>query len=657
CIKCHARKIKCSGGRPCRNCQSNDCIDECVYPSRDRQVKVSQNYIDELLQENQRLRERSRSFTPANHSQTPNPTLVTESAGVGADNEDPSRNPLLEDRPWFHPLQTSEMPFHINEAADAAFATRVRQALSDGPHNHIPRCHYVTDETLMSLTDMDCPWPPPARARFLVKAAVKYISQNYHIFRTSAVLDGLEIAVRNPAACDRLFIFKLWALFALGEVYSTKAASSKGGFPGLAYFTRASAILRILSERPRIEAIETILLLSLYSFALDRKHAGYWLASSAVRMSIVMGLHVNIPESLLNDRGTREHRNRVWWTAYYFERMWASKLGEPASVHDDDIEVNLPSPLGLDEYPKGDFGDHLYLITRLRLARLAGHIIAFIYGRRMQKGAFSQRVQQTLRDLRSWVQELPEELQLEKGEASQATPNHVVSLHLCFNQLVMLATRPVLLRVLRIYKESSKTPSAEPVAPLSETALALAEACIRCARHSYRLLTDCWIDGWFATFDYFKAHYLFTAAIILAISSLMKGKDSQNDGDYFETAAQFLDQLDQNGNFGAKDICPHMEAMRDILKSNPCRNERASSDSFTANPPIPVSALPNAMQDVGFFYSPGSMVTAGMALAEPSLQEFLAQPNLDLDLGETPLYDDALQGLYWPDLRDHGWMA
>ncbi|KAF4538390.1 uncharacterized protein LTHEOB_10736 [Lasiodiplodia theobromae] len=624
CRRCHARKVKCSGGKPCTNCRQLECPDDCVYPARDRQVRVSQNYIEELLEENERLRESSHSSTTL---PTPNPTTAPENeqSADASENDETVRNPLLEDRAWFFPMNTSEMPIHIGEAADAAFATRFRQALSDTPHRHIPRTHYVTDEELMALTDIDCQWPTAPRARFLVKVSLNTICQRFHAVRKSALLDGLEMAIRNPTGCDELFKCKLWAMFALGEVFSTRTVSAQGFFPGLVYFARASRMLRVVGERPRIDSIEILLLLSFYSLTVNRRHAAYYLASSAVRLSIVM--------------------------AYICDRMWASKLGQPASILDDDIEVDLPSSEGLTGPQARDFGDPDYIIASIRLARLATHIIASIYKRKGQHGAFSQRVQQALRNLRSWVEELPSHLQLDTEESLQAKSKPIIYLHLSFNQFVVLATRPILLHVFRTYRESLRTPASSPT-PIPETALALAEACIRCARHSYRLLTESWIDGAFATFGYFDTQYLFSAATILAISSFLNSKDAQSDGDHFETAAQFLGQLEQNGNFAAKEFCRHIDAMRRIMQ------EARGTETYAVNPSAPQSsAAAGVVQGEEVQYTPGSMVTAGMALAEPSLQEFLSQPDIDLRFIDTSIYDGGLQSLYWPELRGEDWMG
>jgi len=50
--------------------------------------------------------------------------------------------------------------------------------------------------------------------------------------------------------------------------------------------------------------------------------------------------------------------------------------------------------------------------------------------------------------------------------------------------------------------------------------------------------------------------------------------------------------------------------------------------------------------DVSGFPNP----TAGMALSEPSLQELLSQPVLDLQFIDASMYHDGSQGLYWPDI-------
>ena len=155
------------------------------------------------------------------------------------------------------------MPGYVGEAADTAFATRFRQALAeDQETKHVPRMHYVSDSRLASLAEAECPWPSLSRARLLVRFAMNTIGSCYHVVRWSTVYHGLKQHYRGLPAPDTAFSCKLWALFALGEVYSSRTKSvSDNSFPGVAYFARASRILRGLRERPQTETVEVLLLL------------------------------------------------------------------------------------------------------------------------------------------------------------------------------------------------------------------------------------------------------------------------------------------------------------------------------------------------------------------------------------------------------------
>ncbi|TEA17097.1 putative transcriptional regulatory protein [Colletotrichum sidae] len=615
-------------------------------------VKISQQYIDDLVAENQRLK----SQVPSAQHVAQNNALLPDIPAVPAkevtDNAVAVQAPSLDERPWFFDMNIPHTPILIGEASDAAFATRFRQAISTGDHSHIPRVNYATDEKLLTLSDLDCPWPSPARARFLVSGALRYVSRSYHIVRKSVILEGLEQTLQNPTESDSLLKSKLWALFAIGAMYSTRSATSEH-FPGMGYFARATRILRIVSERPRIDVVELRLLLSFYSLALNRRHSAYIFAGSATRLAVVMGLHLNVPQSQLRDVAVREHRNRVFWTAYIFDRMWAAKLGHPVCIQDLDIEVDLPSNPAVDATVADDFADASYAIASVKLARVLGKIVPSIYRRRNQQTSLSHRVQEALQELRGWSEELPPQLHIDAPVTSERMPKPL-ALHLNFNQCAESVTRPILLHVLRTHVASWGT-SATPEPQIPATAMTLAEACIRCARHSCRLLADSWIDGSFFTFDYFYTQYLFSAATILAIASLLGGKESHNDRGQFEQAALFLSQLKDNGNYAAEEFCRHIEAMKVVMDAAQARR---------GGYPVPSDPLAFTGDDAAATFADATMMrhalaaqntTAGMALAEPSLQELLAQPILDLQFIDASIYNDGAQGLYWPDLSGDAW--
>lgn len=173
----------------------------------------------------------------------------------------------------------------------------------------------------------------------------------------------------------------------------------------------------------------------IYSYALNKRHTAYAFATSSVRLGTIMGMHLNIPDHQMRDREAREHRTRLWWSAYILDRTCASTLGHPPTIYDEDIQVDLPSSEGLSEASKSDFGDAEYFLRSIELARLSTQVVSSIYSRRKHQIPFSQRVQSSLRDLTKWSESLPDHLQLHAVGAAQVSPNHIIFLHLTFNQV------------------------------------------------------------------------------------------------------------------------------------------------------------------------------------------------------------------------------
>lgn len=203
---------------------------------------------------------------------------------------------------------------------------------------------------------------------------------------------------------------------------------------------------------------------------------------------------------------------------------------------------------------------------------------------------------------------------------------------------MVLATRPVLLHMLRMHKESKGTTPGMANGSVSNDVQTLAEACIRCARHSYGTIVESWIEGSFRTFDYFNTQHLFSAATILAISSLLGGPESLNDREAFDFAGQLLEKVRDSGSSAGAEFCRHIEAMRaDIHSFSSSRDNATESDCIVVaeRPGQPDVAVP-----------PAQLMTSEMALAEPSLEAFL-QSEQSLSEVDFLLDDGQFGGLYW----------
>ena len=173
---------------------------------------------------------------------------------------------------------------------------------------------------------------------------------------------------------------------------------------------------------------------SLFSYYLNRRHAAYVLIGSAMRLSLCIGMNHNIPESQLIDPVERQHRVRIWWTIYIFDRMWGSKMGLPSQILDDDIHLDQPSNVGPPQLHEEQFSDTDCLTANVTLARIVGETIAKLYSRRKYTETFLQRVQKLLKALKNWVETLPEHIRLNQ-EDPEANKKPITSLHLAFNQV------------------------------------------------------------------------------------------------------------------------------------------------------------------------------------------------------------------------------
>ncbi|KFY97034.1 hypothetical protein V498_02328 [Pseudogymnoascus sp. VKM F-4517 (FW-2822)] len=307
------------------------------------------------------------------------------------------------------------------------------------------------------------------------------------------------------------------------------------------------------------------------------------------------GTHRNF-DTLSMEPVARQHRIRIWWTIYICDRMWGSKLGQPLMIPDRDITVDLPSLSGLTNEERAEFPDPEYIIASIKLAKIAGNIITTVYCRG-HPPPFIQSVQRVLGDLKAWMAALPDSIRL--AETGGCTPRHVC---------VILATRPVLLHVFT--KSRDDNSPTNDTTPVTST---LADACLYTARHSNELLTQLWIEGALSTFGYFDAHYLFSSAVILAISSV---SDADNeDKDRLDSAAQLLQSMANSGNLSATEFCGHLDQVRSATNG---------SRSGVADAPG-TSEEEQGLSSYNTFNATINPLTTEMALLEQPMEDFLTQ--------------------------------
>lgn len=272
----------------------------------------------------------------------------------------------------------------------------------------------------------------------------------------------------------------------------------------------------------------------------------------------------------------REHRTRLWWTVYIFDRSTCSKLGQPLTIQDADIDVGLPSADVLitpgtenqqQNQNQPNLGPADHLIAYINLAQITGYIMRDIYAPSSKSNGprFVQNVRSILQKLRKWDAHAPASL---RWKAEGGVPRSVASLQLHFNQCIILATRPILLYILKVKDPfasnasgpapgSSSDPSPNgsnndpppPQQQVSDTTKSLADSCIAAARTSNSILSQLFVENALATCGYFDAHHLFASTLVLIISAITSPNAS--DSDAVQTAFQLLMVMRDNGNAAA----------------------------------------------------------------------------------------------------------
>ena len=268
----------------------------------------------------------------------------------------------------------------------------------------------------------------------------------------------------------------------------------------------------------------------------------------ALRLCTCLGLHRAPPEGSVLTPVELEHRVRLFWTAYTFDRSTTSRLGQPLTIQDGDIDIRLPTEDPLPPELQEKFGSSAHLRGNIELARITGSIMRDIYSpSSASRGSFLHNVRSILKSLRKWDANVPQKLRLGQGGGRRP----VASLQLHFNQCIILTTRPVLLHVLK-----AKNPFADPnaasngdIEPISETATMLADSCISAARTSNGILSLLYVENALATFGHFDAHYLFASTLVLIISAIIS--PNLNDSDAVQTAFHLLRMMRDSGNVSA----------------------------------------------------------------------------------------------------------
>ncbi|KAL4954643.1 fungal-specific transcription factor domain-containing protein [Aspergillus filifer] len=573
CHRCHAQKIKCSGQQPCLACESTGRAETCQFPQKERQIRITESYLNKLEEENRRLRAIA-TRSPASGSERNTNTTFND------DDHDETSSLTKEESNLFNPLfdRHSENPVHerslepgfIGEASCAAFSNRLLSCLDDTytpSTSGLSNYHRLNTRQRVPI-NQGAEFPERMHVKLLLNVARRFIGNYHPLFLEVTFMREVDAVYRRELIPSMLWLCKFYALMALGEIYTQRrGVGDNNRVPGTNYYIRAVHLLQEnqdFYEEPSLMQVEVLTLLAWASNILGRVRTAYCYSGIATRLALSLGMHRSAARHVTLTPVERESRRRTWWVLYFFDRFSASKLGQPLTVRDEDIDVEMPSMDGLTKEEMAEFLDPRNLVINIKLARIIGNILTQIYGiPKATKGLYINQVHSILKQLRAWHDELPPDMRVRE----RGTPRPVASLHLAYNQCIIQTTRPVLLHLFKMQFQLGSKAREEPTPRqnISSITLALAESCVNAAQASSRIVEGLFLDGSIATFGYWDAHHIFSAAMILIMSAMMK--PTAVNSDYLETLLSVLRSLKNDGNIPAVDFCERLSHIQACVSS------------------------------------------------------------------------------------------
>lgn len=297
--------------------------------------------------------------------------------------------------------------------------------------------------------------------------------------------------------------------------------------PGSGFFNQASDLFAGLFASGAIDncaregGIEVLLLYAFYLQVADCTVASYFYFGIALRASLVLGMHVDIGKDNLN-RYELEHRRRLWWTVYMYERMLASKAGLPLSLTDDDISTELPEdfdmsnpPVGCEHYifPEAEFIRNCVKITQINADILRG-----LYTRKPSSNILPV-VHELVVKLLRWKRSLPDYINCDYSQPEIQVSRLVVNMMTEYFQGLNLAVRPLLFHFVLLQLKSSNPREKKflDLSKYSSTILTLLNASFQASMNSIRSLWALMPENMVALFGYMDREYLYTSTATLIL--------------------------------------------------------------------------------------------------------------------------------------------
>ncbi|KAJ2711693.1 hypothetical protein H4R23_006319, partial [Coemansia sp. Cherry 401B] len=318
------KKVKCNGSKPtCSHCMRMKLV--CNYSPLVRKKRTRRSVIDKLQD---RLASMEQMLQPLVERLQPNDPIV--SAGVGGFGLGFG----------FAPPPPPALAHPLGLPAPQTQPVYIPQPGAQG----IPREMLYLAPPHSASTAADPPLPPPHVIEELMEIAITRMTPTAPPVSWARLLRRLH--------SGQLPEFIICATIALAARFSNRPEfnCTPRYNAGREYAKRAAELVAGLVDKPDPDVVFCLVMLSLYEWGCGRGESAWTYTGMATRLAQRCRLHL-VDEEDFNENvdeqsymwANAEWRRRLWWHVYCGDRTSVIVASRPATVHDDDCVVNLPS--------------------------------------------------------------------------------------------------------------------------------------------------------------------------------------------------------------------------------------------------------------------------------------------------------------------------
>ncbi|RAK73129.1 Zn(II)2Cys6 transcription factor [Aspergillus fijiensis CBS 313.89] len=579
CIPCRQSKIKCSGNQPCGNCQRR--MVNCRFVDSGHRIIIHQPSNSTAFEINSHAsgakRPASLAFVSDGHEDCPDvlltpPSLVSQhfdsAPYIGVQRPAELSNPTVDGARsiWTSPFTLPSRTIKNTQrnkrnwvwlapSSTWSFTARLTLLLAeklelDSPYS----APNFSGEDIYVLRLKSCPPDDPPdisglpsidHALYLFNTVKFHLGQSYRFLDEATFVEHLQEFYHGnaaeKAAASRLWFVQFLLVLSFGNAFLSSRCKCTTEPPGSKFFIRAMALMPDHASvwKDSLLAIEVLALAGLYLYSIDHRESAHVYLGQAIRIAQLEGLHTQLPEEEIGLQTVERCRN-LWWTLYIMDRHFSCSLGIPMLTRDSDITTVLDSPSACSQRDAT-------LCLQVRLSHLLSFILTTIYKtQKTQLGTFLDQTKSILQTLAGHAREIEKIIYRKFQNSIDTMPRGTRHITLLYHQCVMVATRPLLLSVLK-ERLDTLTEGDEDWQTILAPTKALIATGIKSAVKTLQILSD--EDSPLEVFLPYDLEFTYSAAIHLAMAQALFPLDPNEHGTRgIQNAHSILSEMASKGN-------------------------------------------------------------------------------------------------------------